>query len=59
MFEYFKRKFSRLENQLEIDSYPKYYEENNHLIKENRDGSRYIVKLDKNYREVIIGEYHG
>lgn len=59
MIEYFKRKFSRIEKQLDIDSFPKYYEENNRLIKENQDGSRYIVELDKNYKEKIVGEYHG
>ena len=59
MMEYLKRKFSRLETTLEINSYPKYYEENNCLIKENRDGTRYIVKLDENHKEIIVGEYHG
>lgn len=59
MIEYFRRKFSRIEDRLQIDSYPKYYEENNLLIKENRDGSRYIVELDADHKEQIVGEYHG
>ena len=56
MFEYFKRKFTRLEGTIKIDTYPQYYEENGQLIKEEADGHRYIVKLDKDYHEIIIGE---
>ena len=59
MIEYFKRKFSRLENTLRIDSYPQYYEENNLLIREDKDGTRHIIKLDENHKEVVVGEYHG
>ena len=56
MFEYFKRKFVRLDGTITSDSYPQYYEEDGRLIKEEADGTKYIVKLDKNHREVVIGE---
>ena len=56
MFEYFKRKFIRLDGTIKIDTYPQYYEENGRLIKEEADGKKYIVKLDKNHHEIIIGE---
>ncbi len=59
MIEYFKRKFSRLNTTLKIDSYPKYYEENGFLIREEKDGRRYIIKLDENHQEIVVGEYHG
>ncbi|MBP3545758.1 MAG: hypothetical protein J6K16_01330 [Alphaproteobacteria bacterium] len=59
MFEYFKRKFVRLQGKIEIDTYPKYYEENDCIIKEEKDGTRYIVTLDKDYNEHIAGVYNG
>ena len=40
MFEYFKRKFVRLDGKIKIDTYPQYYEENGRLIKEEADGKK-------------------
>lgn len=59
MFEYFKRKFSRLDGKIKIDTYPKYYEEKGHIIKEEEDGTRYIVVLDKDLNERIVRGYDG
>ena len=59
MFEYFKRKFARLDGKIEVNTYPKYYQENDLLIREEKDGMRYIVTLDKDHKEVIKGVYHG
>ena len=58
MFEYFKRKFSRLDGKIEIDTFPKYYEENGCIIREEKDGKRYIVTLDKDHNEIIVGVYN-
>ena len=57
MFEYFKRKFFRLSGSVRIDTYPQYYEENGRLIREESDGTRYIVALDENCREKTVGVY--
>lgn len=55
MFEYLKRKLMRLNRQnIEIDSYPQYYEENGVLIKELANGEKWIVKLDSDYEEVLV-----
>jgi len=56
MFEYFKRKFSRL-HRIKIETYPKYYEEKGLLIRENKDGARYVVDVDKNGKEIIVRGY--
>lgn len=58
MFEYLKRKFSRLHRiEVEIKTYPKYYEEKGLLIRENKDGTRYAVTVDKNGNEKILRNY--
>ena len=36
------------------DKYPIYYEENGDLIREDQDGTKYKIKLDKNNNEQII-----
>ncbi len=38
---------------LEI-SFPKYYEKDGKLIKENQNGSKHIVKFDDNGKEIIL-----
>ncbi len=43
----------------EITEYPLYYMINDKLIRENKDGKKYIVKFDENKQETIIGEYNG
>ena len=35
-------------------AYPLYYEENGHLIKELENGEKWIIKLDKDYKEILI-----
>ena len=57
MFEYFKRKFSRL-HRIKIETYPKYYEEKGLIIRENKDGTRYVVDVDKNGKETIVRGYN-
>ena len=59
MFEYLKRVFSHIDGKIKIDTYPKYYEENNCIIREEKDGKKYIVTLDKDNNEVIAGIYNG
>lgn len=58
MFEYFKRRISRLASKIKIDTYPKYYEEKGYIIREEEDGTRYIVTLDKNNNEIIVRSYN-
>ena len=57
MFEYFKRKFSKPKN-VQIKTYPKYYEERGLLIRENKDGTRYVVTVDENGNEIILRGYY-
>jgi len=57
MFEYLKRKLSRLPR-LEINTYPKYYEENGLLIREEQDGARYVVTVDKYGNEKVLYNYN-
>ncbi len=58
MMEYFKRKFTRINNcdtyQKQIP-YPRYYEDNGLLIKEMENGKKYVITLDENHKEVILG----
>lgn len=42
-----------------IDEYPLYYAVGDLLIRENEDGTKYIVKFDNNKKETIIGKYDG
>ena len=56
MFEYFKRKFVRLDGKITVSTFPKYYEENGKLIKEEENGQRFLIKLDENKKPVVIGE---
>ena len=58
MFEYLKRKFSK-PHPVKIETYPKYYEENGLLIRENQDGARYVVTIDKKGNETIVRGYDG
>lgn len=58
MLEYFKRKFFNINRKIEIDTYPKYYEEKDCIIREEKDGMRYIVTLDKNHKEITMGVYN-
>ncbi|MBP5215320.1 MAG: hypothetical protein J6039_02045 [Alphaproteobacteria bacterium] len=57
MLEYLKRKLSRLSGKVKIDTYPKYYEKEGLIIREEKDGTRYVVKLDENHNEVIVRGY--
>ena len=56
MFEYLKRKLSRLPR-VEIKTYPKYYEENGLLIREEQNGARYVVTVDKDGNEKVLCKY--
>ncbi len=53
MFEYLKHKFSR-PFRIKIETYPKYYEENGLLIREDQNGDRYVVTVDKKGNEIIV-----
>jgi len=55
MFEYLKRKFFRLSGNVQIDTYPQYYEENGRLVREESDGTRYVVVVDEKHGEKIVG----
>lgn len=55
MLEYLKHKLSKLKiNDDDICGYPRYYKEKGKTIKELANGEKWIVKLDDNYREVMI-----
>ncbi len=55
MFEYLKRKIARLDiKEDKIISYPRYYKENGKTIKETAQGEKWVVKLDSNYKEVLV-----
>lgn len=56
MFEYFKHKFSKPKN-VQINTYPKYYEENGLLIREDKNGARCVVSVDKDGNEIILRGY--
>lgn len=43
-----------LNKKVKITTYPLYYEENGSLVRENKDGSKYIIELDKKNNEKII-----
>jgi len=36
------------------DKYPIYYEKNGNLVREEKDGTKYKIKLDENNNEQII-----
>lgn len=44
---------------LSVKEYPIYYAEKDLLIREDEDGSKYIVTFDENKKEHIIGKYNG
>jgi len=55
MMEYLKRKFAKLNTKSAPDiSYPLYYEENGRIVKELSNGEKWIVRLDDDYREVLL-----
>lgn len=56
MFEYLKRRLSRLSGKITIDTYPQYYESNNLLIREDADGRRFIVDFNQNHELYVIRE---
>ena len=58
MLEYLKRRLSRL-HKIEIETYPKYYEENGMIIREEKNGTRYVVNVDKDGKETIVRGYNG
>lgn len=56
MFEYLKRRLSRLSGKITIDTYPQYYESNNLLIREDADGRRFVVDFNPNHELYVIRE---
>ncbi len=55
MMEYLKRKFAKLNTKdTQAISFPLYYEENGRIIKELSNGEKWIVRLDEEYKEVLI-----
>lgn len=58
MFEYLKRKLSKPSN-IKIETYPKYYEEKGLIIREEKNGVRYVVTVDKEGNEKIVRGYNG
>ena len=53
MMEYLKRKLCKISAD-NLDIYPRYYEENGKLIKETEDGEKWVIKLDTEYKEVLL-----
>ena len=59
MMEYLKRKLSKLETDdgwKENVPFPRYYEENGILIKETQKGVKFIIELDDDFNEKVIGQ---
>jgi hypothetical protein len=57
MLEYFKRKMQKIARDgIEYKDFPKYYEQDNKIIKELEDGQKFIVELDKNCKEAVVGK---
>lgn len=57
MLEYIKRKLCHIQkNGIDVKSFPKYYEENNKVIKELDNGQKFIVEVDADGQEIIIRE---
>jgi hypothetical protein len=55
MLEYLRRKIAQWEKEPPVvKSYPLYYKEGKNLIKELENGQKWIVKLDENYKEVLV-----
>ena len=53
--EYLKRKMCKIKtSDFESVGFPRYYEENDRLIKECENGEKWVVTLDANYREVLL-----
>ena len=57
MFEYLKRKLSK-PNNIKIETYPKYYEEKGLIIREEKNGTRFVVTVDKKGNEIILRGYN-
>ena len=58
MFEYFKRKFVRLQGKIEIDTYPKYYEENDEDLALVLDSEKYsLFAGGKRIRPFLVIEF--
>ncbi len=53
MMEYLKRKICKISAD-NLDIYPRYYEENGKLIKETESGEKWVIKLDAEYKEVLL-----
>lgn len=59
MMEYLKRKLCRLEEQNDWSKkvpFPRYYEQNGKIIKENENGEKFIVEVDEDFNEKILGQ---
>ncbi len=55
MKEYLKRKLAKVK--IDVDTFPKYYDNNGQIIKECQDGKMFVVDFDKNSNEIILKEY--
>jgi len=51
-------KVVNLGKNIKITQYPLYYMVDDLLIREDQDGSKYIVKFDNNKQEIILGPYN-
>ncbi len=59
MMEYIKRKLTKTkDDQAWKDQigYPRYYQENGLFIKETEDGEKFIITMDEQHQEVIVGK---
>ena len=59
MMEYLKRKLCRLEKQKEWQQkvpFPRYYEKNGKIVREEENGETFLVEVDDNFNEKIIGK---
>lgn len=59
MMEYIKRKLTKTkDDQAWKDQigYPHYYQENGLFIKETEDGEKFVVTLDEQHQEIIVGK---
>ena len=54
MIEYLKRKLAKATIKKDLISFPHYYEENGRLIKELANGEKWLIKLDSEYKEILL-----
>jgi len=58
MLKYFKRQICKIAKgkfkSPELNNFPLYYSENEQLIREEKDGAKFAISVDKNGNETIL-----